>query len=135
MRPSLRFVAALLGTAVLCAAASISVLEVQDRNRARDGAEKLTGGHVDAGKQAMRRYGCGACHQIRGIDGAAGKVGPSLNGMALRSEVAGLLDNRPDNLVRWIRHPQEVSPGNGMPDLSVTEQDARDMAAYLYTLQ
>jgi len=34
-----------------------------------------------------------------------------------------------------IRDPQGVAPGNGMPNLGVSERDARNMAAYLYTLQ
>jgi cytochrome c2 len=40
----------------------------------------------------------------------------------------------PDNLVKWLRQPQNVVPGNAMPDMGVTPQDARDIAAYLYTL-
>jgi cytochrome c1 len=38
-------------------------------------------------------------------------------------------------MIRWIRQPQEIDPGNGMPDLSVSTRDGRDIAAYLYTLQ
>ena len=135
MRPSLRLAAALAGTALLAGVASVVVLERQDQERARATAEQLTGGRVEDGEKAIRRFGCGACHQIRGIDGADGRVGPSLNGIALRAEIAGRLVNRPDNLVRWLRHPQEVVPGNGMPDMSITDLEARDIAAYLYTLR
>lgn len=49
--------------------------------------------------------------------------------------VAGMLRNSPANLIRWIRDPQGVVPGNAMPDMGVTEADARDIAAYLYTLR
>jgi cytochrome c1 len=49
--------------------------------------------------------------------------------------VGGVLPNSPDNMVRWIRKPQKVSPLTAMPDLGVTERDARDMAAYLATLR
>lgn len=135
MPPSLRFVAALAGAAALCAAASLAVLSRQEQGRTRTAAEQLTGGKVDAGAQAIRRYGCGGCHRIGGIDGADGQVGPSLNSIAVRTEVAGRLSNQPGNLIRWIRHPQQIDPNNGMPDLSVSEIDARDMAAYLYTLK
>ena len=41
----------------------------------------------------------------------------------------------PDNLIRFIRRPQEVVPENPMPDPGVTEQDGRDIAVYLYTLR
>lgn len=134
MRPSLRLLAALSGLAMLCGIASVSVLEYQDKKRTQVTAEQLAGGRVDAGKLAIQRYGCGACHDIPGIDAAKGKVGPSLKGFALEAEIAGRLSNRPDNLVLWLRHPQQVIPGNGMPDMSITDREARDIAAYLYTL-
>jgi len=46
-----------------------------------------------------------------------------------------MLRNEPRNLVTWLRHPQEVVPGNAMPDMRLDERDARDIAAYLYTLR
>jgi cytochrome c len=38
-------------------------------------------------------------------------------------------------MLRWIRDPQSVNPRTVMPNLGVTEQHARDMAAYLYSLR
>ena len=64
---------------------------------------------------------------------ASGAVGPPLDGIAARAIIAGKLDNRPDNLERWIRDPQAVNPGTAMPDLDVGRRDARDIAAFLYT--
>jgi cytochrome c1 len=49
--------------------------------------------------------------------------------------IAGELPNSPENLVRWIKSPQSVEPGTAMPTLGLTDQQARDAAAYLYTLQ
>jgi cytochrome c2 len=132
---SLRFVLLLLGLAIVASVASVVVLYGQDAAQARTTAEQISGGHVDAGKAAINRYGCGACHQIPGIPGAQGKVGPSLKAIGIRSEIAGVLVNNPQNLTRWVRHPQEVVPGNGMPDQGVTEREARDIAAYLYTIR
>ena len=40
----------------------------------------------------------------------------------------------PANMVRWIQHPREIEHGTAMPDMGVTDSDARDIAAYLYTL-
>jgi cytochrome c1 len=37
--------------------------------------------------------------------------------------------------LRWLQVPQEIEPGSVMPNLDVTEQAARDMSAYLYTLR
>lgn len=49
--------------------------------------------------------------------------------------IAGELPNTPDNLVRWIKDPKLVEPGTAMPDLGLSDEQARDVAAYLYTLQ
>ena len=47
--------------------------------------------------------------------------------------MGGVLPNSAGNLVKWIMDPREVDPRTAMPDLGVTEVEARDMAAYLYT--
>ena len=52
-----------------------------------------------------------------------------------RTMIAGELPNSPDNLVRWIKDPELVEPGTAMPDLGLTDSEARDVAAYLYTLR
>lgn len=95
----------------------------------------VPGGEPERGQRALRAYGCGACHMVPGVPGADGLVGPPLIKWAHRSYIAGQLPNTPANLVRWIRDPQAVEPGTAMPDLGVTEDDARDIAAYLYTLK
>ena len=70
---------------------------------------------------------------LKGVRTATGNVGPPLDGIATRVFVAGKLANNPENMERWVRDPQHVSPGNAMPDLNVSEQDARDITAFLYT--
>ena len=103
--------------------------------RAAEGRTTFTGGDPDRGKQAIAGFGCGACHEIGGVPGAHGKVGPPLDGIGERSMIAGQLPNTPENLVRWLLDPPGVEPGTAMPDLVNDEQTARDMAAYLYTLR
>jgi cytochrome c len=93
------------------------------------------GGDPDAGASLIRGYGCGGCHTIPGITGADGTVGPPLTEFAYRSYIAGNLPNTPGNLVAWIVDPQAVEPGTAMPDLGVTEEQARHIAAYLYSLR
>ncbi|MDQ3997933.1 MAG: c-type cytochrome, partial [Gemmatimonadota bacterium] len=97
--------------------------------------EQLTGGDARRGQVAIRQYGCGSCHTIRGVRGADGLVGPPLNGIAFRSYVGGVLTNTPDNLVRWIQDPPAVDPKTAMPNLGVSHRDAVDIAGYLYTLK
>jgi cytochrome c2 len=92
------------------------------------------GGDPEHGAVLMVREACGACHEIPGIQLAHGKVGPPLSGFGQRTMIAGLLPNTPQNLAHWIRTPQTYVPGNAMPDLAISPQQAADMAAYLETL-
>ncbi len=102
------------------------------RTDPRTKAMKATGGDPARGAQAIERYGCAACHTIEGIEGAKGTMGPSLEGIATRPKLSGDMPNTPDNLIRWIEKPQDVKKDSQMPDMGVTEQDARDIAAHLY---
>ena len=92
-------------------------------------------GDPSKGQALIRKLGCGSCHDIPGIVGAHGMVGPPLTRMASRQYVAGLLRNTPENMVRWLRFPQQVVPGNAMPNLGLSDHDARQIAAYLATLK
>lgn len=100
----------------------------------RADATPLRAGDVGRGKLALRQYACQACHTIPGITSSSPYVGPPLKGLASRSLIAGKLANTPDNLVLWVRDPKAVKPLTAMPDMGVSETDARDMAAYLATL-
>jgi cytochrome c len=105
------------------------------RGDVEETARALTGGEPKQGPALIRKYGCGTCHNVPGVDGARGMIGPPLDTIASRSYLAGQLPNTPENLLLWIRKPQDVQPGTAMPDVGVTEQDGRDIAAYLYTLR
>lgn len=96
--------------------------------------QPVPGGDPLQAPEAIRAYGCGTCHRIPGITGANGTVGPELTGLARRSLLAGQIPNTPDNLIVWIQHPQRVHPGNDMPEMGVSDEDARNIAAYLYSL-
>lgn len=96
--------------------------------------EGVSDGDPVRGKRTIVAYGCGSCHVIPGVPAAEGRVGPPLTDLAERTFIAGRLRNEPTALVRWIREPRAVDPNTAMPDLGVTDKDARDIAAYLYTL-
>ena len=85
--------------------------------------------------ELMRQYGCPACHVIPRVPGAVGQVGPSLAGLGRRSYVAGMLPNTPDDLVSWIMHPQHLKPGTAMPEMGVTEEDARRIEIFLESVR
>jgi cytochrome c1 len=107
-------------------------LDAQRQVAAR--ARLLTGGDPARGLQLVQTYGCGGCHTMPRVPQATGKVGPPLSGIGERVYLAGRLENRPENLIAWIQHPRTVDPQTAMPELGVTEAQARDIAAYLYTL-
>ncbi len=92
-------------------------------------------GDIEAGRRAIQHYLCATCHQIPGIVGASRHVGPPLSGIANRKYIGGVIVNNPENMVRWLQHPQQIDPLSAMPDLGVTENHARDIADYLYTLE
>ena len=85
------------------------------------------------GLAAIKRAGCGACHEIDGIEWPRGRAGPSLMGFDDRTPIAGVLPNTPANLAAFIRNASAVVPGSTMPPMPVTEREARDIAAYLYS--
>jgi cytochrome c2 len=91
-------------------------------------------GDVEAGERMIRAAGCGNCHLIPGIDQARGLVGPPLDHMARRKIIAGVMQNTPANMITWVMNPQQVVPGNAMPDMGLDAEQARDITAYLYTL-
>jgi cytochrome c len=99
------------------------------------GAERIRAGDPVRGWQAIQTYGCHSCHAVPGVPSANSYVGPPLTAWAARHYIAGKLPNEPDYLVQWIRFPQAIEPGTAMPNMGVTENDAQDIAAYLYTLQ
>jgi mono/diheme cytochrome c family protein len=100
----------------------------------RTWALTLTAGTPARAIPLLIANGCAGCHHITGVPGARGKTGPPLTGISERQYVAGVLANTPANLIRWIRYARAINPQTAMPSTNVSEQDARDMAAYLYSL-
>jgi cytochrome c len=95
----------------------------------------VVGGDPAEGRVLLREYGCASCHQIPGVPGPQGRVGPPLGDVAERRVIAGTLINTPDNLRLWIQEPQQIQPETLMPDLGVTDEDVDDIVAYLYSLE
>lgn len=110
-------------------AATLSACEPgEPRPRQIAGADPLRG------LATLRGAGCAACHDIPGVAWPKGTTGGPLEGFAARPMVAGRFPNRPDVLVRWLRDAPSLSPDTAMPASDLSEAQARDIAAYLYTL-
>jgi len=87
-----------------------------------------------AAAKALIAAHCAACHVIPGVATARGQVGPPLAGIARRQIIAGRLPNTPENLRRFLLHPQSVQPGGAMPELGLTPAQAAVIVDYLSTL-
>lgn len=121
--------------AVCCAFGALLLTACGDEAGRMERGAALTGGDPHRGREQIRRYGCNACHTVPGVAGANALVGPPLAGIGNRMYIAGVLSNTPENLVRWIQNPPAVDSLTAMPNVGATERDARDIAAYLYSLE
>jgi cytochrome c1 len=105
------------------------VLAVVSACHSHDGRD-----HAHDGAILVTRQACGSCHKIPGIGGADGTVGPSLAHFASQRMIAGALPNTPENLARFLRSPRTVVRDSVMPDQPLTEDQMRNVVAYLYAL-
>ena len=96
---------------------------------------KAAFGDAGRGVALIADAGCGSCHIIPGLRWARGLVGPPLDHVGRRIYIAGLLRNTPENMVAWLRFPQRIVPGNAMPDMGLNDEEARDIAAYLFSIE
>lgn len=88
----------------------------------------------DEGLRLIERHGCAACHAIPGVRWPQGRTGGDLAGVGARPMLAGRLPNQPGVLAAFVRDAPSLAPDTGMPPMPLTEAEARDVAAYLYTL-
>lgn len=109
---------------------------VREKSDAAQAAERPADPAVAAGREIFfGAGGCISCHTIRGTV-AAGILGPDLTHVGGRGTIAaGLLANTPENLAGWIENPHDFKPGNLMLDMGLTSEQARQVAAYLLSLE
>lgn len=96
---------------------------------------RVPGGDRERGRAALIGLQCGVCHVIPGVAGAVGQVGPPLSSFARRVYIAGKFPNTPEVLVRFVPDAPAMVPETGMPAIAMSEAQARDIAAYLYSLK
>lgn len=110
---------------------------------------------IAQGRKLFQQKNCITCHTVRGHEGA-GVTAPDLTHVGSRTTLAaGLLQNTPEQLARWVMHPGEVKPGNKMylgigqmrgfvtvqPDgslvtnITVNDGEAHALVAYLESLK
>jgi cytochrome c1 len=130
--PALRRLGVVAAALAVLLAAGLGYWSYQESSERKEIAIAMTGGDPERAPDLIRRYGCGGCHTISGVPGANGQVAAPLDGLVSRVYVGGVARNTADNLVRWIVDPQSLSPRTAMPVTGISEQEARDVAAFLY---
>lgn len=86
------------------------------------------------GRALIVARGCAGCHTVPGVAGAFGIVGPNLNNISLRPTLAGeAIPNTPENMAHWLMDPPAMKAGTAMPKLGLSEQEAQDITAFLYS--
>jgi cytochrome c oxidase subunit 2 len=104
--------------------------------RQREPAAPPSDPFLSLGHDAFFKGDCHTCHTVRGT-GADGTDGPDLTHVGgRRSLAAGILNNHIGTMAGWIAGPQEVKPGNKMPETPVfTGTELRALSAWLGSLQ
>ncbi len=119
--------------------------------------ELLTGDLHEGLKLFMGRALCATCHAVEGNPRAVGVAGPNLTFLADRHSIAaGWLNHRNEdnsidreaqlaNFIRWIKHTDDVKPGNlmwkakgagiGELDPLLNDEEIRKISLYLQSLQ
>lgn len=89
---------------------------------------------VARGRQLVSDKGCVACHAFPDVPWPRGRLGPSLEDFGRQHLIAGRLPNQPGVLMHFVRNAPALLPGTAMPAIPMTDQEARDVTAYLVQL-
>jgi cytochrome c2 len=130
--PSPRAKGLLLALVLVASGAAATAAVINQRAKQTRLAVAMTGGDPDRAIASAFRFGCTACHEIQGAQAPGGLAAPTLSGFAQRIYIGGIVENSPDNLVRWIVDPKQFSRDTAMPVTGIGDAEARDIAAYLY---
>jgi cytochrome c oxidase subunit 2 len=88
-----------------------------------------------AGRSFVVSQTCLNCHEIRGTN-ASVAAGPDLTHVASRRQLgAGVMENTPVTLERWLANPEEYKPGCMMPNFTLTDEQLHQVTAYLESLR
>lgn len=87
------------------------------------------------GRQLVVANGCTACHAFADVPWPRGRLGPPLDDFGRQGLIAGRLPNQPGVLMQFVRNAPALVPGTAMPAIPMSDQDARDVTAYLLQRQ
>jgi cytochrome c551/c552 len=133
-----KFLAAALLTFVL--AASVVACRPEEQRRGGGGGGSASG-NVNNGRTLFTSKGCPTCHQLSSVQGAAGTIGPTLNGLAQTAATRKPGMSATDYVEESIKDPAAFvvqgypAPAQGGMILPVPISDAerKDLVAFLMT--
>jgi mono/diheme cytochrome c family protein len=124
-----------VGLLVVLAAGGAVATEYRQARLERQ-MDAALGGNGRRAIPIMLANGCAGCHTISGVPGAQGQIGPRLDStLSSKLYIAGVLPNSRENMIQWLRASREMVPHTAMPSTGISDQQARDVAAYLYALR
>jgi cytochrome c oxidase subunit II len=98
-------------------------------------AATLPSGPEGRGGQLFLQMTCANCHGIQGVT-AITNVAPDLTHLASRRTLgAGVLQNTPADLARWLKNPQAIKPSCRMPNLNLTTGQVNDLVSFFESLR
>lgn len=100
-----------------------------------DRTPTLGAANAGRGRQLVADKGCVACHVFPDVKWPRGRLGPSLDNFGRQGLIAGRLPNQPGVLMQYVRNAPALVPGTAMPAITMSDQEALDVTAYLLTLE
>jgi cytochrome c oxidase subunit 2 len=90
---------------------------------------------ANEGRAMFLSLSCVNCHRVAGTT-ANGEFGPDLTHLMSRQTLAaGVIPNDLAGLKGWIHDPEEIKPGNYMPNMQLNAKELDLVVAYLSTLK
>jgi cytochrome c oxidase subunit 2 len=98
-------------------------------------ANEATDALARAGQRIFFAQTCANCHTIAGTSARA-NAAPNLTHLATRAQLgAGVMENSPEAVARWLKNPQAIKPRCQMPNFGLSDQQVTELTAYMEGLQ
>jgi mono/diheme cytochrome c family protein len=105
----------------------LTVYQTSEFERDSIPASELSAAMTELGKQLFySKFGCQSCH-IADFANDKGYIGPALAGTGKRFNAAWVY--------HWLKDPQALRPGTIEPNQHMTDEEARNLTAFLMSLE